>query len=124
VEEENMARPVSENIDSYIQEFPPEVAERLTQLRTAIREAAPDAVEKISWSMPTFWQKVNIAHFAAFKHHIGFYPGAEAIEAFQERLTPYKTSKGAVQLPEGQPLPLTLVQDMVRFNLARYAGAK
>ena len=118
-----MARPVFENIDSYIQEFP-QVAERLTALRQAIRAAAPDAVEKISWSMPTFWQKVNIAHFAAFKRHIGFYPGAEAIEAFAERLAPFKTSKGAVQFPEGQPLPLELVQDMVRFNLARFAGAK
>jgi uncharacterized protein YdhG (YjbR/CyaY superfamily) len=119
-----MARPVYENIDSYIQECPPEVAERLIQMRSAIREAAPDSMEKISWGMPTFWQKVNIAHFAAFKHHIGFYPGAEAVEVFQERLAPYKTSKGAVQLPLDQPLPLTLVQDMVRFNLARYAGGK
>ncbi len=74
--------------------------------------------------MPTFWQKVNIAHFAAFKRHVGFYPGSEAIEAFQERLMPFKTSKGAVQLPMDAPLPLELVQDMVRFNLARYAGAK
>jgi len=119
-----MARPVYENIDSYIREFPPEVAERLTQMRGAIHEAAPDAVEKTSWGMPTFWQKVNIAHFAAFKHHIGFYPGAEAVEAFRERLARYKTSKGAVQLPMDQPLPLQLVQDMVRFNLARCAGGK
>lgn len=119
-----MARPVPENIDSYIQEYPEEVAERMTALRGAIREAAPDALEKISWAMPTFWQKVNIAHFAAFKHHIGFYPGAEAVVAFQERLAPYKTSKGAVQLPMDEPLPLELVKDMVRFNLATYAGAK
>ena len=119
-----MAWPVPVNIDSYIQEFPEEVAERMTALRSAIREAAPDAVEKISWAMPTFWQKVNIAHFAAFKHHIGFYPGSEAIMAFEERLKPYKTSKGAVQLPMDAPLPLELVKDMVRFNLAAYAGAK
>ena len=119
-----MARPVPENIDSYIQEYPEEVAQRMTALRGAIREAAPDAQEKISWAMPTFWQKVNIAHFAAFKHHIGFYPGAEAIVAFQERLTPFKTSKGAVQLPMDAPLPLDLVKDMVRFNLVRYAGGK
>ena len=119
-----MARPVPENIDLYIQEFPQEVADRMTALRGAIREAAPDALEKISWSMPTFWQKVNIAHFAAFKHHIGFYPGSEAIAAFQERLTPYKTSKGAVQLPLDAPLPLELSQDMVRFNLAMAAGRK
>ena len=119
-----MARPVPENIDTYMQDFPEEVVERMTALRGAIREAAPDAKEKISWGMPTFWQKVNIAHFAAFKHHIGFYPGSEAIVAFQERLRPYKTSKGAVQLPLNEPLPLKLVQDMVRFNLAMYPDAK
>jgi len=119
-----MARPVAANIDAYIQEFPPEVAERMTALRGAIREAAPDALEKIRWGMPTFWQKANIAHFAGHKNHIGFYPGAEAIAAFQEWLTPFKTSKGAVQLPMDAPLPLELIQDMVRFNLALYAGKK
>ena len=119
-----MARPAPASIDEYIQDFPPEVVERLKAMREAIHAAAPNAVEKISWSMPTFWQKVNIAHFAAFKRHVGFYPGSEAIEAFQERLMPFKTSKGAVQLPMDAPLPLELVQDMVRFNLARYAGAK
>ena len=60
-----MARPVPENIDTYMQNYPEEVVERMTALRGAIREAAPDAKEKISWGMPTFWQKVNIAHFAA-----------------------------------------------------------
>ncbi len=119
-----MARPVAESMDAYIQEFPPETAEKLTAMRSAIRSAAPDAVEKISWGMPTFWQKVNIAHFAAFKRHIGFYPGAEAIEVFCERLMPFKTSKGAVQLPMDKPLPLELVQDMVRFNLVRFGNAK
>ena len=113
-----------ETIDQYIAQQPPEMAERLGAVRAAIRAAAPDAAEKISWRMPTFWQKVNIAHFALFKRHIGFYPGAEANVAFQERLTPFKTSKGAVQLPMDAPLPLDLVKDMVRFNLARYAGAK
>ncbi len=110
-----------ETIDQYIAQQPPEMAERLGAVRAAIRAAAPDAAEKISWRMPTFWQKVNIAHFALFKRHIGFYPGAEAIEVFAERLAPYKSSKGAVQFPLDKPLPLELIQDMVRFNVARLA---
>ncbi len=108
-----------ETIDQYIAQQPPEMAERLGAVRAAIRAAAPEATERISWRMPTFWQKVNIAHFALFKRHIGFYPGSEAIEAFAERLAPYKSSKGAVQLPLDRPLPLELIRDMVRFNVAR-----
>ena len=112
-----MGRPLPESIDSYIEGFSPEVQERLRAMRSAIREAAPGARERISWGMPTFWQKVNIAHFAAHAHHIGFYPGAEAIEAFAERLRPYKSSKGAVQFPMDGALPLDLVRDMVRHKI-------
>ncbi len=114
-----MGRPLPESIDSYIEGFSPEVQERLQAMRSAIREAAPEAQERISWAMPTFWQKVNIAHFAAHARHIGFYPGAEAIEAFEERLQPYKRSKGAVQFPMDGALPLDLVRDMVRYNTRR-----
>ena len=108
-----------ETIDQYILLQTPEIRAKLNAIRAAIREAAPDAAEKISYQMPTFWQKVNIAHFAAFSRHIGFYPGPEAIEAFRERIAPYRNSKGAVQFPLDRPLPLDLVRDMVRFNLAK-----
>jgi uncharacterized protein YdhG (YjbR/CyaY superfamily) len=114
-----MARTSAKSIDSYIGGFSPEVQEKLQAMRTAIREAAPEAQERISWAMPTFWQKRNIAHFAAHARHIGFYPGSEAIEAFAERLKPYKTSKGAVQIPMDAALPLDLIRDMVRYNIER-----
>jgi uncharacterized protein YdhG (YjbR/CyaY superfamily) len=114
-----MGRMIADSIDGYIAGFPPETAEKLGAIREAIREAAPDATEKISWGMPTFHQGGNIAHFAAHARHIGFYPGAEAIEAFQARLAPYKSSKGAVRFPLHEPLPLALVRDMVRHNLER-----
>jgi len=115
-----MGNQAPESIDRYIEGFPPEVQERLRALREAIRSAAPDAIERISWGMPTFRQRVNIAHFAAHKHHIGFYPGAEAIEAFAERIASFSSSKGAVQFPMDQPLPLELVRDMVRYNVERF----
>ena len=67
------------------------------------------------WSMPTYWKKHNIIHFAAAKKHIGLYPGAKAMEHFLDRLTEYKTSKGAVQFPYAKPLPLELIAEMAKW---------
>ncbi len=68
-------------------------------VRMAIRQALPDATEKISWQMPTFWQGRNLIHFAAQKNHLGIYPGAATMKHFAPRLTEYKTCKGSVQFP-------------------------
>ena len=106
------------SIDEYIASFPEDIQARLQALRNAIHEAAPDAQEKISYQMPTFYLKGNLVHFAAFKNHIGFYPAPSGIEAYQEELAKYKTSKGAIQLPLDEPLPLGLVQEIVRYRVA------
>ena len=97
------------SIDAYIASFPEETRALLEAMRATIRAAAPDAEEKISYQMPTFFLKGNLVHFAAFKHHIGFYPAPRGIEEFKEELSIYKGSKGAVQFPLDQPLPLDLV---------------
>jgi uncharacterized protein YdhG (YjbR/CyaY superfamily) len=68
--------------------------------------------------MPTFTLHGNLVHFAAFKNHIGFYPGANGIEAFLEEITEYKSSKGAVQFPHGKPLPYDLITRIVKFRVA------
>jgi len=102
-------------IDAYIAEKPEQVQLYLNQLRDTIRAVLPDAQERISWSMPTYWQKHNIIHFAAFKHHIGVYPGVKAIEHFADPLTEYKTSKGAVQFPYSKPLPLPLIAEIATW---------
>ncbi|MDW7670519.1 MAG: DUF1801 domain-containing protein [Bacillota bacterium] len=99
-------------IDAYIAAQPENVQPFLNQVRDIIRAVLPDAQERISWSMPTYWNKHNIIHFAAFKKHIGVYPGPKTIENFAGRLTEYKTSKGAVQLPYSKPLPLDLIADI------------
>lgn len=114
--DENEKRP--ESIDEYISGFSPAIQERLVALRSLIRESAPDAVEKISWRMPTFWLHGNLVHFAAHKNHIGFYPGAGGIAAFQNELAGFKSSKGAVQFPYSEPLPGELVSRIVRFRVA------
>lgn len=107
-----------DTIEEYIGGFSPEIQERLRSLREAIREAAPDAQEKISWRMPTFALNGNLVHFAAHKNHIGFYPGASGIEFFQDRLSEFKYSKGAVQFPNDKPLPLKLVKEIVAFRVS------
>jgi uncharacterized protein YdhG (YjbR/CyaY superfamily) len=105
------------SIDEYIAQFTPEIRERLLAFRKVIREAAPDAGEKISWAMPTFTLNGNLVHFAAHKNHIGFYPGVSGIEMFQDKLAEYKSSKGAVQFPNNKPLPFDLIREIVAFRV-------
>lgn len=105
------------SIDEYIAKFPADIQLLLNQMRTTIRKAAPDASEKISYQMPTFFLKGNLVHFAALKNHIGFYPTPSAIIAFEKELTMYISSKGAVQFPLNEPLPLDLVTKMVTFRV-------
>ena len=85
--------------DEYIMNQPAGIQVLLLNVRQAIRAALPDATEKISYQMPTFWQGRNLIHFAAQKNHLGIYPGTEAMEHFAPRLTEYKTSKVAIQFP-------------------------
>lgn len=96
-------------IDEYISAQDEEQQVYLSQVRKAIHEAIPEAEEKISWSMPTFWRQHNIIHFAANKKHIGIYAGTQAVIEFAEQLSSYKTSKGAIQIPYEEPMPLELI---------------
>lgn len=105
-------------IDEYIATFPAEVQKLLQEMRATIRAAAPEAQEKISYQMPTFYLKGNLVHFAAHQKHIGFYPAPTGIEAFQAELAVYKGAKGSVQFPIDQPLPLDLVRRIVEFRVA------
>jgi uncharacterized protein YdhG (YjbR/CyaY superfamily) len=105
-------------IDDYIATFPKDIQEKLQEMRATIKETAPDAEEKISYQMPTFYLKGNLVHFAAFKNHIGFYPVPTGIEKFKKELSAYKTSKGAVQFPLDNPLPVDLIRKIVKFRVA------
>ena len=104
-----------ETIDAYILEQPEDIQKYLYQMHGILQAALPDAQERISWSMPTYWNQHNIVHFAGFKKHIGFYPGPQAIEMFEERLKEYKTSKGAIQFPYNKPLPAELITEIAKW---------
>jgi uncharacterized protein YdhG (YjbR/CyaY superfamily) len=105
-------------VDEYITSFPEATQAKLRELRTTIRAAAPEAEEKISYQMPTFFLKGNLVYYAAWKKHIGFYAIPSANEAFKDELSAYTVSKGAVQFPLDQPLPVDLITRMTRFRVA------
>lgn len=104
-------------IDEYILKFSPEVQEKLRTLRKVIKEAAPEAEEKISYQMPAFALHGNLVYFAVCKNHIGFYPTPSGIETFKDELSEYKSSKGAVQFPMEKPLPYELISKIVKFRV-------
>lgn len=110
-------KPAYNTFEEYFALFPEEVQDILKQVRQTIRQAAPEAIEKISWQMPTFWQKENLVHFAAMKNHIGIYPGESGVSAFADKLTGYKTSKGAIQFPLSEPIPYDLIREITRFRV-------
>ena len=114
-EQDHYCGKAPETIEEYILSQPEEVQPYLRQVNDAIKGSIPEAKEKISWSMPTYWKGRNLIQFAAFKRHIGLYPGPEAVEVFADQLTDYKTSKGAIQLPYSKPLPLELIGEIAAW---------
>jgi uncharacterized protein YdhG (YjbR/CyaY superfamily) len=106
------------NIDEYISGFSGETATKLRQMREIIQKAAPGAKEVISYGMPAFRLNKVLVYFAAYKDHIGFYPTAGGIEAFKDEFSGFRWSKGAVQFPLNKPVPLDLIERIVRYRVA------
>jgi uncharacterized protein YdhG (YjbR/CyaY superfamily) len=104
-------------IDEYIESFLPEVRERLSALRKTVKEAAPEAEEKISYQMPAYFLNGRLVYFAGFKNHIGFYPLTNAMEVFKDELKPFKTGKGSVQFQHSEPFPIELIKKIIEFRV-------
>ena len=111
-------------MDEYINEFSKEVQTILERIRDTIQKAAPNAIERISYQMPTYSLNGNLVHFAAHKKHIGFYPTPSAIKAFQKELSPYKGAKGSVQFPLDKPMPFDLVKRIVIYRIVENTKQK
>jgi uncharacterized protein YdhG (YjbR/CyaY superfamily) len=111
-------RGIMNPIETYIQSCPPDVQDRLKELRRVILEEAPMAIERMAYGMPTFTVDTNLVHFAAQSQHIGFYPGSSGVEAFEDQLGDYDHSKGTIRFPLNQPIPYDLVRQIVRYRLA------
>ena len=110
---------VAANIEEYIHQFPSDVQLKLQEIRRVIQETAPEATEDIRYAIPTFRLNGNLVHFAAFRRHIGFYPGAEAIALFNSELSKYHHAKGSVQFPIDGPMPLELVRRITLFRVQK-----
>lgn len=104
-------------IKTYISTCPEDHQEKLLQLYTLIKQTAPEATEKISYGMPTFFLNGNLVHFGDAKKHIGFYPTPSAVNAFNNELSDFKTSKGAIQFPINRDLPVELIKKIVLFRI-------
>jgi len=108
-----------ETIDEYITAQPLEKRASLEKIRSIIQKAAPKATEVISYGMPAFKQDGILVYFAAFKNHYGFFPTASPIVIFKKELVTYKTSKGAIQFPTDKPIPIKLIQAIVKLRITQ-----
>lgn len=109
-----------ETVDEYLANFSGETRDKLEEIRKTIKSVVPDeAIEKISYGIPTIYLNGNLVHFAGYKTHIGFYPGSVPIAEFAKELSGYKTSKGTVQFPLDKPLPLELITKITKACVAR-----
>jgi uncharacterized protein YdhG (YjbR/CyaY superfamily) len=113
-----------ESIDAYISTFPDDVQTILQKVRTTIATVAPEAVETISYQMPTFKLRGKaVVHFAAWKSHLGLYATPSGNAAFQRDLAAYRQSKGAVRFPFDEPMPYDLITRIVEFRVADITAA-
>ncbi len=106
--------------EDYFADFDKDIIEKLEQIRNEIKNEIPEVEECIKYAMPTFtFKNKNLIHFAAYKNHIGIYPGSEAIAVFEKELENYKTSKGAIRIPLSSGLPFELIKKIANFNKSK-----
>jgi uncharacterized protein YdhG (YjbR/CyaY superfamily) len=105
------------SLDEYIREFPSEVQKVLEKIRETIKKEAPNATEAISYGIPTFKLNGNLVHFGAYEKHVGFYPGAMAIEVFQKEMGEYITGKGTIQFQLSEPIPYHLISKITAYRV-------
>ena len=108
--------PKPDSVDQYFHWFSGEILERLQHIREVLQSAIPAAKEVISYSMPAFKTTEVLVYYAVAKNHIGFYPTNSGVSEFKKELEPYQTSKGAIQFPHDQPLPLDLITEIAKFR--------
>ncbi len=106
------------NIDAYIAGFPEGTQKILEQIRDLIKKLAPDAEEAISYGIPAFMQNnTYVVYFAGYKNHIGMYPIPKGDDAFKIEISRFKMGKGSIQFPLDKPMPLNLINKIVKFSI-------
>lgn len=106
------------SIDEYLVTIHAETRPIIEKIRTLVKNLVPNGVETIKYRLPTIMLGgKNLVHYAAFKHHIGFYPTPSGITAFEKELKSYQTSTGSIQFPLDKPIPYDLIEKIVRFRI-------
>lgn len=114
-----MAKTNFQSIDEYIAACPPESQAYLQEIRKLIRALVPDANEKISYQMAAFERNgKNLIHFAGWKKHVSLYPVPAGSEAFERQIAKYVDGKGTVKFLLDEPLPIKLIERVVKLHLA------
>ncbi len=108
-------RPAS--VTEYIHDAPKAARKKLREMRACIRKAAPGAKESLKWGVPAFSYHRILVTFAAFEHHIGFYPTPSAVKAFAKELSKFVTASSSIQFPLDKPLPLSLIRKITEFRV-------
>jgi uncharacterized protein YdhG (YjbR/CyaY superfamily) len=111
-------------IDEYIAGFEDDIQKTLQEIRNFIKSVAPEATEKISYGIPTFYLNGNLVHFAAFKDHYGFYPTPSGIDEFEKELAPYRSGKGTLRFPVNKPLPWKIIKKVIHFRVKENLNKK
>ena len=111
-------------VDDYISGQAESVRPLLIKIRKTIKKAAPKAMEKISWGMPTYWQGENLIHFAVFKKHIGIFPGDLSRLPFKKQLSGYETTKGSIHFPLDKPIDYSFISEITKFRVIAAAKTK
>jgi uncharacterized protein YdhG (YjbR/CyaY superfamily) len=109
------ARP--KTVAEYITAAPKQAHKKLREMRAVVRAAAPGTIENLKWNMPAYSYRRILVMFAAFKHHIGFFPTASAIRAFAKDLEKFVTTKGTIHFPYDKPLPLPLIRKITAYRV-------
>lgn len=102
-------------VDEYISTFPEDIQSMLQKVRKVVREAAPDAQEKISYNMAGYFLEGWLVWFGGFKNHVGMYPITDALEPIRQELSAFKQTKGGIQFPYKKPIPYALIGRMVKL---------
>ncbi|GMQ24401.1 iron chaperone [Algoriphagus sp. oki45] len=112
-----MMNPKPQSVEEYLSWYQGPIREKLDQIRTLLKEVLPEAKEVISYHMPAYRTSEVLVYFAGAKNHLGFYPTNTPIVEFKKELEGYVTSKGAIQFPYNQPLPVDLIKEIAIFRL-------
>jgi len=106
------------NVDEYINAAPENAKEKLREIRSILKNVAPNATELLKWGTPVFLEKRILFSYAAYKSHLNFMPTGPAMEPFKEELSKFTTGKDTIQFPYNEPLPKALIHKIATYRVA------